>query len=100
MTCCKEENTAELARALRERYWKIKCVGAPVWNYVGMVLDTSAESEAEVTMKGFVDELLMWYGVWWKPSGRDEISQYIGATAVPCEESEARSTNRGVIPGD
>lgn len=86
MTCCKEVHTAELARALRERYGEIRCVGEPVWNYVGMVFDTSAESEAVVTMKGFVDEFLMWYGVWWRPSGRDSFDEKVGA--ILCGEEE------------
>lgn len=55
-----------------------------MWNYVGMVFDTSIESEAEVTIKGFVDELLMWYGIWWKPSGRDSYDEKEGA--ILCSE--------------
>jgi hypothetical protein len=33
-----------------------------VANYLGMVFDTSTRGEARVTMKGFVDDLLKWYG--------------------------------------
>jgi hypothetical protein len=33
--------------------------------------------------------------------GRQEyIPQYRGETVVPCQESEARETNGGVVPGD
>ena len=62
VTCCQEGPIMKLAESLRSRYGEIKCVHGPITNYLGMVFDTSVKGEARVTMKGFVDDLLKWYG--------------------------------------
>jgi hypothetical protein len=90
VTCCKQVRIMELATSLRESYEEINCVQGPVSNYLGMTFDTSTEGEARVTMKGFVDDPLKWYGGTGtanSPAGKTPFSEKLGAAV--CEE-EAR----------
>ena len=87
ITCCKQKRIVELATSLRERCGEIKCAQGPVTNYLGMVFDTSTEGEARVTMKGFVDDLLKWYGgsgTANSPAGETLFSEKVGAAV--CQE--------------
>ena len=49
----------ELCDGLKKRYGEITKCSGPVLNYIGMVFDLTTKGEAKVTMKGYVEDLLM-----------------------------------------
>ena len=53
----------ELSEGLRLRYGEITRTSGSVLNYLGMVLDLSQSGEARVSMKGFVEDMLLCSGV-------------------------------------
>ena len=52
-----------LAEGLRQRYGEISKTKGSVLNYLGMVLDLSQAGETRVSMKGFVEDMLLCSGV-------------------------------------
>lgn len=52
-----------LSEGLRKRYGEISKTSGTVLNYLGMVFDLSHPGEARVTMRGYVEELLLSTGV-------------------------------------
>lgn len=53
----------ELSEGLRLRYGEITKTSGSILNYLGMVLDLSHPGEARVSMKGFVEDMLLSSGV-------------------------------------
>ena len=49
----------ELCDGLKKKYGEITLFTGPVLNYLGMVFDVTKKGEARVTMKGYVDDMLM-----------------------------------------
>jgi Reverse transcriptase (RNA-dependent DNA polymerase) len=49
----------QLKEGLKNRYGEISSTQGPILNYLGMTFDLSQPREARVSMKGYVDDLLL-----------------------------------------
>jgi hypothetical protein len=63
ITSVDESMIESLSEGLRRRYGEITKTNGTVLNYLGMVLDFSHPGETRVTMKGFVEDMLLSSGI-------------------------------------
>jgi Reverse transcriptase (RNA-dependent DNA polymerase) len=63
ITSVDEDMITDLSEGLRRRYGEITKTSGTVLNYLGMVLDFSHPGEVRVSMKGFVEDMLLSSGI-------------------------------------
>lgn len=58
ITCKSIEMITALTEGMRTKYGEVKAVNGPIVDYLGMTMDASKSGEVDVTMTGYIDDML------------------------------------------